>query len=61
MEQSKGLGDDMAKLFIVTGIHSVVKSTTKTITKLTGIEADCGCSDRQEKLNRIFPYKTDQK
>jgi len=43
----KGVGDSIAKFLEVTGVQKVVKSTVK----------DCGCKKRQEKLNKLFPYK----
>ena len=43
----KGVGDSIARFFEVTGVQKVVKSTVK----------DCGCKKRQEKLNKLFPYK----
>jgi hypothetical protein len=48
-EQSKGLGDTIAKITKATGIETVVK-------KVAG--EDCGCKKRQEKLNIMFPYRT---
>lgn len=42
----KGLGDTVAKITEVTGIKKLV--------------GDCkGCDERQEKLNRRFPFKRD--
>ena len=49
---SKGLGDSIEKFTKATGIHNLVKKTTKTIGK-----KDCGCGRRKEKLNKKFPYK----
>ena len=43
----KGVGDSIARFLEVTGVQKVVKSTVK----------DCGCKKRQEKLNKLFPYK----
>ena len=48
--KSKGLGDTVAKFTKVTGIKKVVD----TVNKVTG--RDCGCSERQNTLNRLFPY-----
>jgi hypothetical protein len=42
--RSKGLGDTFAKITKSTGLD---KLTPK----------GCGCSKRQKKLNKIFPYK----
>ena len=47
MTKSKGLGDTIAKITKATGIDKVAK-------KVLG--DDCGCSDRKEKLNKMFPY-----
>ena len=44
---SKGLGDSIEKALKATGIDKVAK-------KVLG--DDCGCSDRKEKLNKMFPY-----
>ena len=44
---SKGLGDSIEKALKATGIDKVAK-------KVLG--EDCGCSDRKEKLNKMFPY-----
>jgi len=49
-EKSKGLGDTIAKITEATGIKKVVE----TVAKATG--KDCGCSQRQDTLNRLFPY-----
>ena len=48
--KSKGLGDTVAKFTKATGIKKVVD----TVSKVTG--KDCGCSERQNTLNRLFPY-----
>mgnify|MGYP003117649311 FL=1 len=47
MTKSKGLGDSIEKALKATGIDKVAK-------KVLG--EDCGCSDRKEKLNKMFPY-----
>lgn len=49
--RSKGLGDTIAKVTRVTGIEKAVKVVTQAV----GVK-DCGCSQRQETLNRVFPY-----
>jgi len=46
---SKGLGDTVDKITTKTGIKKVVK-------KVFG--DDCGCEERRQKLNKLFPYKT---
>ena len=47
-KESKGLGDTIAKITKVTGIDKVVKFIAGE---------DCGCDERKEYLNKIFPYK----
>ena len=49
--KSKGLGDTVEKITKATGIKKVVDA----ISEATGI--DCGCGERKELLNKIFPYK----
>ena len=48
--KSVGLGDSIEKLTEVTGIKKVVEMFSEA----TGI--DCGCDERKEKLNNLFPY-----
>ncbi len=48
-EKSKGLGDTIAKITKATGIDKVAK-------KVLG--EDCGCEERKDRLNKIFPYKS---
>jgi hypothetical protein len=45
--KSKGLGDTIAKITEATGIDKVVKFIAGE---------DCGCDERKEKLNKLFPY-----
>ena len=45
--KSRGLGDSIEKLTEATGIKAAVKW-------LAG--DDCGCDERKEKLNKMFPY-----
>lgn len=47
----KGLGDTIAKITKKTGIKKIVE----VFSKVTGL--DCGCDKRQEKWNKLFPYK----
>mgnify|MGYP003133513120 CR=1 FL=1 len=47
MVKSKGLGDSVEKVLKATGIDKVAK-------KILG--DDCGCEERKEKLNKLFPY-----
>ena len=51
-QKSRGLGDTIEKFTTATGIKNVV---TK-VTKAAGVE-DCGCGQRRDTLNRVFPYK----
>lgn len=46
-ESSKGAGDTVAKITKATGIEKAVKF-------LAG--EDCGCDERKDKLNNMFPY-----
>tara|TARA_R100000664_G_C2748266_1_gene135720 strand:+ start:954 stop:1316 length:363 start_codon:yes stop_codon:yes gene_type:complete len=46
-KQSKGLGDSIEKVLKATGIDKVAK-------KVLG--DDCGCEERKQKLNKLFPY-----
>ena len=47
-QASEGLGDTVEKITKATGIKKAVKF-------LAG--EDCGCDERQEKLNQVFRYK----
>jgi hypothetical protein len=49
-EQSKGLGDTIEKITKATGIKKVVEKVSKAVGK------DCGCDERKDTLNRLFPY-----
>ena len=46
-QQSKGLGDTIEKITESTGIKRIVKTIAGD---------DCGCDERKEKLNNLFPY-----
>ena len=46
-KQSKGLGDDIEKITEATGIKKIVEWAWGQ---------DCGCTERKEKLNKMFPY-----
>lgn len=46
--KSKGLGDTVEKITEATGIKKVVEALTD----------DCGCQERKEQLNKLFPYAT---
>jgi hypothetical protein len=47
---SKGIGDSIERITKATGIKKVVDK----ISEVTGI--DCGCEERKEALNKMFPY-----
>ena len=47
---STGLGDTIAKITKNTGLDNLAK----IYTQLTG--RDCGCSNRQDALNKLIPY-----
>lgn len=44
---SQGLGDTIAKITEATGIDKLVRFA---------LGEDCGCDERKEKLNKLFPY-----
>lgn len=44
----RGLGDSIEKVTKATGINRAVE-------KVVG--KDCGCGNRRDTLNRVFPYK----
>ena len=46
--QSEGLGDTVEKVLEVTGVAKVAKWL---------LGKDCGCDERKEKLNSLFPYR----
>ena len=46
--KSEGLGDTIAKITKATGIDKAVEFIAGE---------DCGCDERQEKLNKIFKYR----
>jgi hypothetical protein len=51
-QESKGLGDTIAKVTHAVGLDKVVETVAHAVGK-----EDCGCSKRREKLNDLFPYK----
>jgi hypothetical protein len=55
-EESKGLGDTIAKITHATGLDVVAEKVAHAMGK-----EDCGCNRRREKLNELFPYKTEDK
>ena len=50
-QESKGLGDTIAKVTNFFGIDKVADA----IAKLAGAEG-CGCNERRQLLNDLFPY-----
>jgi hypothetical protein len=48
--KSRGLGDDIEKFTKFTGIKKAVDVVAQKFNK------DCGCSERRDGLNRMFPY-----
>ena len=55
-KKSKGLGDSIEKITEITGIKSFTQVLANT--GVFGPKKDCGCSQRKETLNKMFPYKT---
>jgi hypothetical protein len=51
-QESKGLGDTIAKVTNFFGIDKVAEA----VAKLAGAEG-CGCNERREALNALFPYE----
>ena len=51
MSKSKGFGDDIKKITSVTKLDKIAESIAKSLGKQY-----CGCSKRQAKLNKMFPY-----
>jgi len=51
MTNSKGLGDSVEKFTKATGIKSIVDKVSQ------GLDIPCGCQQRKNTLNKIFPYK----
>jgi len=49
--KSRGLGDSIEKLTKATGIKKAVQAVAKKTGK------DCGCGNRRDNLNRMFPYQ----
>jgi len=51
-EESKGLGDTIAKITHATKLDVFAHKVAQVMGK-----EDCGCNRRREKLNDLFPYK----
>lgn len=52
VQESKGLGDTIAKVTNALGIDKLAEEVAQAMGK-----EDCGCNKRREKLNDLFPYK----
>ncbi len=50
--KSRGLGDSIAKITKATGLDKFAQGMAKAVGK-----EDCGCGQRRDTLNRVFPYK----
>ena len=46
--KSTGVGDTVEKIFEATGVDKLAK---------WALGEDCGCQERKEALNRLFPYR----
>ena len=53
--KSRGFGDTVHKFTTATGIKRVVDKVSEATGK------PCGCEERRDTLNRIFPYKKKKK
>jgi|TARA_R110000803_G_C11932459_1_gene315604 hypothetical protein len=49
--QSRGLGDKIESFTKTTGIKKLVDNLSQ------GLNVPCGCSQRRDYLNKIFPIK----
>jgi hypothetical protein len=49
--ESQGLGDSIEKFTKATGIKTFVDKVSD------GLNIPCGCQQRKETLNKVFPYK----
>jgi hypothetical protein len=52
--KSVGLGDTIDKITTATGIKAAVEKISNAVGK------DCGCKERKDKLNQLFPYNQEQ-
>lgn len=50
-QDSKGLGDTIAKVTHAVGLDKIAETVAKAVGK-----EDCGCNKRRQKLNDMFPY-----
>ena len=53
--KSRGLGDDIKKITSATRLDQLAKKIAQIL------DEDCGCDDRQDKLNKMFPYNRKKK
>ena len=51
LDETKGLGDKIESFTKATGIKKVVDSVSQ------GLNIPCGCQQRKETLNKMFPGK----
>ena len=51
MGKSQGFGDSVEKFTEATGIKTFVDKVSQ------GLNIPCGCQQRKETLNKVFPYK----
>ncbi|WWT39382.1 hypothetical protein [Microcystis phage Mel-JY01] len=51
---SEGFGDTVAKVAEKLGLNTIAESVARSLGK-----KDCGCNKRKQKLNEMFPYKSD--
>ena len=49
--RSKGLGDDLEKIFKKTGVKTIVDRVSQ------GLNIPCGCQGRKQAMNTLFPYR----
>ena len=54
-QELRGLGDVIAKVAKLTTMDKVAKFVAKAAGK-----EDCGCSERQDTLNKRFPFKNNR-
>jgi hypothetical protein len=54
LKSGRGLGDAIADFTHLTGLDRL----TKSYEKITG--ASCGCDERREALNKLFPFDNKQ-
>lgn len=52
-EESKGLGDTIAKVTHAIGLDVVAEKVAHALG-----QEDCGCDRRREALNELFPYNS---